>query len=78
MADNVEQIKLQRTKHKKVMEEEDDEIEDLEEKEKCLSDSLIEEAKKQELAREKAIKLVGPNMTSAIKNITVERMDRII
>lgn len=60
------------------MEEEDDEIEDLEEKEKCLSDSLIEEAKKQELAREKAIKLVGPNMTSAIKNITVERMDRII
>jgi hypothetical protein len=78
VADNVEQIRLQRTKHKKAIEEEDEEIEDLEEKEKCLSDSLIEEAKKQELAREKAIKLVGPNMTSTVKNITIERMDRII
>lgn len=78
VADNVEKMKLQKTKHKRAIEDEDAEIEDLEDKEKCLSDSLIEEAKKQELEREKAIKLVGPNMTATLKNITVERMDRII
>lgn len=78
VADNVEKMKLQKTKHKRAIEQEDDEIEELEEKEKCLSDSLIEEAKKQELAREKGINLNGPNMTNALKNITQERMDRII
>lgn len=32
----------------------------------------------QELSREKAIKLNGPDIKTSLKNITTERMDRII
>lgn len=50
----------------------------LEDKEKCLSENLIEEAKRQEVAREQAMTPAKLDVKEVLKNVTKERMDRII
>lgn len=69
---------MQKKKHKLKMEQEEDEIEMLEDKEKCLSENLIEEAKRQEVAREQAMQPAKLDVKDVLKNVTKERMDRII
>lgn len=49
VAEDQEKMKKQKKKHKREMEEEEEKIELVEDKELCLSQNLIEEAKRQEL-----------------------------
>lgn len=48
--DAMGKIRIQKLKHKKEVDQEEDKIEDMEDKEKCLTEKLIEEAKKADLA----------------------------
>lgn len=48
--DAMGKIRIQKLKHKKEVQAEEDKIEDMEDKEKCLTEKLIDEAKKADLA----------------------------
>lgn len=78
--DAMGKIKIQKLKHKKDVEEEEDKIEDLEDNEKCLTDKLIEEAKKADLALGAQNKLndLLKDFKKPMENTMKVRMDRII
>lgn len=84
VADNVNKLKLQSTKHKRKVEEEEDKIDVLEEKEECLSQNIIEEAKKRELENEKVQsqkfkdKFSKLDMLKRLKDLDKDRLDRVI
>lgn len=84
VADNVSKLKLQATKFKRQVQEEDDNIEVLQEKEECLSQNIIEEAKKSELENEKVQaqkfkdKFKNINILKKLQDLDKDRMDRVI
>ena len=84
VANNISKLKLQSTKFKRKVQQEDDNIEVLQEKEECLSQNIIEEAKKSELENEKVQaqkfkdKFKNIDMLKKLQDLDKDRMDRVI
>lgn len=78
--DAMGKIRIQKLKHKKDVEAEEDKIEDMEDKEKCLTEKLIEEAKKADLALQAEHKLndMLKDFKKPVEDQMKQRMDRII
>lgn len=83
VAENVQKLKAEKKKKKQYLEEEEEKIEELEDKEACLSTNLFNEAKRKELEAEKGFGQAFKNKFKQLNNkkleeISKERMDRIM
>ncbi len=83
VAENQSKLKKKKKEKKQYLEEEEEKIEELEDKEKCLSQNLFNEAKKKEFEAEKGIgqkfkdKFKELNMKK-LADLDKEKMDRIM